>query len=80
MSRLNKNTKERIKEELFSKLTEEPQSVFFLAKETNRSSVLVKKLLLELTSEKKTVGCMDINYMKTFFIHDKKKPAFPKFR
>lgn len=80
MSRLNPRTKERIKEELLSRLTEEPKTPHGLAKEVNRSRTLVKDLLIELCTEKKTVGCMDLNNTKTYFIHDHKKSVFPVFR
>ena len=73
MSRMRTETKNRIKEEIYSLLDYEAKTVMQIAYAINRSWPLTDDLLKELLLEKKNVDSLKVGRTKTYFLFKKQR-------
>lgn len=73
MSKMRIETKNRIKEEIYSLLNYEPKTIRQIAYTINRSWPLTSELLKELLHEKKNVDTLKIGRTKTYFLFKKQR-------
>ncbi len=73
MSRIRDDTKNRIKEDIYGRLTLKPKTVREISIEVNRSWNLTNQLLQKLLEEKKNVDWLKVGPHRTYFLFKKKR-------